>query len=101
MEERRRDNNCQIYRTREVVTFKENNHIVSLPWPPQSPDLNPIKHLWDKSGESALTTKELFEFLVEKWNRIESEILANLVDSIPRRISAAIKAKGNPTCYYY
>ena len=35
---------ASLHQTMEVDQFKEDNDILSLP----CPDLNPIKHLWDK-----------------------------------------------------
>lgn len=37
--------------------------------------------------------------LEEEWEKIEPEILTNLVESMPRRIEAVIEAKGYPTRY--
>ncbi len=37
--------------------------------------------------------------LEEEWNKIEPEILKNLIESMPRRVQAVIDSKGNPTKY--
>ncbi|GES76419.1 transposable element Tcb1 transposase [Rhizophagus clarus] len=42
---------------------------------------------------------ELMEVLVEKWDKIEPEVLVNLVESMPRRVQAIIDSHGNPTRY--
>jgi len=100
------DDNCRIHRARIVNTFKEENNISSLSWPAQSPDLNPIENLWAHLEKKVRERKnlpknrnELFAALNEEWIKIDSEVLANLVDSMPRRVKEVIKAKGNPTRY--
>lgn len=87
-----------------VKRFLENNNINVLQWPPQSPDLNPIEHLWDeldrkvpKSKRRSL--KEYRAALFEEWVKIEPDILITLVDSMPQRLEAVIKANGGPTRY--
>ena len=35
-----------IHRARVVRSFFQQHHITTLDWPPYSPDLNPIKHMW-------------------------------------------------------
>ena len=42
---------------------------------------------------------DLFAALEEEWYQIDIETLANLVDSMPRRIDAVKKSKGYPTNY--
>lgn len=77
-----------------------------LEWPPQSPDLNPIEHLWDvlKRKLASYETQprrihELWERIEEEWSRISKEECLSLIESMPRRIEAVLKAKGRNTKY--
>lgn len=90
--------------SRVVKQFLDADNVTVLEWPPQSPDLNPIEHLWDeldrripKSKRKGL--KEFRTALFEEWNKIEQNVLKTLVDSMPRRLEAVIQAKGGPTRY--
>jgi len=42
---------------------------------------------------------ELWDRVVEEWNKIPAETCQNLIESMPRRIEAVIKAKGGHTKY--
>jgi len=42
---------------------------------------------------------ELWDRVAEEWNAIEPEVCQNLIESMPRRIEAVIKAKGGHTKY--
>ena len=77
-----------------------------LRWPAQSPDLNPIEHLWDhlkrKLNEYEVSPKgihELWERVEKEWNGISEEVVQNLIASMPRRCAAVIKAKDGHTKY--
>ena len=77
-----------------------------LEWPPQSPDLNPIEHLWDvlKRRLGSYSTPpqgvhELWQRVEEEWRKISKEECLALIESMPQRIEAAIKAKGRNTKY--
>jgi hypothetical protein len=77
-----------------------------LDWPSQSPDLNPIEHLWkqikDQMKKRKLRPKnetELFQHIKEEWEKFPKERLEKLIDSMPRRCQAVIKNKGGPTKY--
>lgn len=100
------DDNAPVHRANLVLEWKEENLIPSIPWPAQSPDLNPIEHLWDHLGRKVHEHKprpknknELITVLKEEWLNIENNYLEKLVNSMPSRIEAVIENKGNPTRY--
>jgi transposase len=77
-----------------------------LDWPAQSPDLNPIEHLWAmlkrrlnqyETPPSGMT--ELWDRVQEQWNAITVNECERLIESMPRRIEAVLKAKGLWTDY--
>lgn len=75
-----------------------------LPHPPQSPDLNPIEHLWEELDRRVkrrpISNKsELKQALIEEWQKIGEETTKKLVHSMPNRLDAVIKQKGLPTKY--
>lgn len=72
--------------------------------PPCSPDLSPIENLWSivkrkLAGNRFKTKAELWTAIDTAWNSIRLGTLISLVDSMPRRLNAVIKAKGGPTKY--
>ena len=42
---------------------------------------------------------ELFNILKEEWFNTSQERINKLIDSVPRRVGAVLKNKGNPTRY--
>ena len=100
------EDNAPIHTAKKTIKWKLDNSIICLPWPSQSPDLNPIEHLWDElerrvRGRSHLAKNqtELFDFLLEEWKKIPADTIANLVNSMPRRLQAVCDANGYPTSY--
>jgi transposase len=72
--------------------------------PPQSPDCNPIEHVWDyldrKLRETPISsTAELRKRLQDEWNQIPVQFLEDLVLSMPRRLEAVLNARGGHTKY--
>ncbi|KAJ4426496.1 hypothetical protein ANN_27310, partial [Periplaneta americana] len=70
--------------------------------PPQSPDLNPIKHLWSKLKENihknTISSKEHLKTVVlEELRNFTPQQCKMLVNSMQRRCQAVIKAKGYAT----
>ena len=68
--------------------------------------MNPIEHLWNhlkrKLGEyevPPIGILELWERVEEEWNKISAEVCQNLIESMPRRAAAVVKAKGGYTMY--
>jgi transposase len=77
-----------------------------LDWVAQSPDLNPIEHLWDHVQRSlrALpvhpkSVPDLWEKLQQVWENIDLSVIDKLYESMPKRIAAVIEAKGGYTTY--
>jgi transposase len=77
-----------------------------LEWPSQSPDLNPIEHLWHhlKLKLSRYETKasgvgELWERIDKEWNSLTTEECVRYIESMPARVQAVLEAKGGQTRY--
>ncbi len=73
---------------------------------PQSPDLNPIEHLWDVvewdiciMDKQPTNMQQLRDAIMSIWIKISEECFQHLVQSMPRRIKAVLKAKGGPNRY--
>jgi hypothetical protein len=82
------------------------NNVDILPWPAFSPDLSPIEHLWDKLDRrvrkrhpAPTTIGELRQALREEWNNISIREINGLINSMHRRIRAAMAANGGHTRY--
>ncbi|UYV61852.1 hypothetical protein LAZ67_1006856 [Cordylochernes scorpioides] len=76
-----------------------------LPWPPYSPDLSPIEHVWDIIGRrlhalpQPRSEDELWQMVERDWRAIPQDAIRTLIDSLPRRVAACIAVRGGPTCY--
>ncbi len=80
--------------------LEHDNEFTLLKWPPQSPDLNPIEHLWDVVEREIrimdvqpTNLQQLRDAIMSIWTKISEECFRNLVESMPRRIKAVLKAK--------
>lgn len=80
------------------------NEIKKLNWPANSPDLNPIEHLWEVLKRCFLGTGQrskeaVFAAVKNVWEEIPPQTVANLVASMPDRLKAVIEAHGGHTKY--
>jgi hypothetical protein len=85
---------------------REVNEVESVPWPPQSPDLNLIEALWGEIetelGEAIgrVNDLEVLQIMIKNaWNSIPVDRLDSLIRSMPRRLAAVIAAGGHATPY--
>ncbi|CAH1996830.1 unnamed protein product [Acanthoscelides obtectus] len=46
--------NARPHVARVTIDFFQHNDVTLLPWPPRSPDLSPIEHVWDMMGRRLL-----------------------------------------------
>jgi transposase len=100
------EDNAPCHKAITADRWKEENHVVVLPWPAQSPDLNPIENLWQDlkrrlrlNHNKSKNQTELFNILKEEWFNTNPERINKLIDSMPRRVDAVLKNKGNPSRY--
>ncbi|UYV64751.1 K02A2.6-like [Cordylochernes scorpioides] len=70
-----------------------------LPWPPYSPDLSPIEHVWDIIGRrlhalpQPRSEDELWQMVEREWRAIPQDAIRTLIDSLPRRVAACIAVR--------
>ena len=93
-----------VHKARTIKTWLDEFGVEELDWPAQSPDLNPIEHLWDElerrlraRPSRPTSVPDLINALQNEWAPIPTETLQNLVEGLPRRVEAVIAAKGVPT----
>lgn len=72
--------------------------------PPQSPDLNPIEHLWNevdrrlrRSKRKPTSKSDLWEKIQEIWYGIEPDVVRKLIRSMPQRALDVYHARGGHT----
>uniref|UniRef100_A0A3Q3JTD4 Transposase Tc1-like domain-containing protein n=1 Tax=Monopterus albus TaxID=43700 RepID=A0A3Q3JTD4_MONAL len=77
-----------------------------LTWPPNSPDLNPVEHLWDVLEKqiqdmeaSPHSLQDLKDLLMTSWCQIPEDTFRGLVESMPQRVRAVLAEQGGPTQY--
>ena len=82
------------------------NDIDVMDWPPYSPDLSPIEHLWDELDRRVRrrrnvpqTLGQMRQALQEEWNNIPLAKINKLIDSMTSRVRSAIAVRGGHTRY--
>lgn len=98
--------NASIHNAQKVDKWFKDNNIKKMEWPPQSPDLNPMEHLWNyckrelnKYEEHPKSMKELWQRFEDIWANISHDTCKDLVESMQNRCQAVIDTKGGPTKY--
>ena len=89
-----------------AMKFWSTSDITLMKWPSQSPDLYPIEHIWarvktniSKKGRPIQGMVELWDLVKSEWKKLSVSDCRTLIDSMPRRIEAVIKARGLWTKY--
>lgn len=98
--------NAPCHKAKKVKAWFDKKKIPLIPWPAQSPDLNPIEPLWDEldrriraRDRPPQNLTELKQALQEEWIKIPGEVYRKLIDSMPSRVAAVISSHGRPTRY--
>lgn len=104
--------NAPCHRSQITQENLQGRGIRTIPWPPYSPDLNLIEHVWawmktyinnvfsrlcyDPQKISLTNLRQLVE---EAWNAVPDDFIKKLYESWWDRCDAGISAGGGPTWY--
>ena len=94
------------HRARIVDNFLQLNGVQQLEWPPMSPDLSCIEHLWDILGRAVnkhiyqhTRLADLQRLLLQEWAAIPQRQIQRLVNSMRRRLNECRVNLGGYTHY--
>jgi hypothetical protein len=100
------------HRSFETTDNLYRRNIPTIDWPPYSPDLNLIEHVWHWMRRyiqeqyftayydaSRISLQELKRIIQEAWDAVPDSYIESLFESWWKRCQAVIDAKGGPTKY--
>jgi hypothetical protein len=96
--------NAPVHKARSIQKWFVKISVEELDWPAQSPDLNPIKHLWDdlehrlraRPNRPTLVPDQT-KALVAEWKKVPAAMFQHQVESLPRRVGGCYSCKRGPT----
>ena len=101
---------CHVSRLTQLNLHRR--RIPTIEWPPYSPDLNLIEHVWVimkrhiqnnylriSYDNHTISRSDLKLLIQEAWDLVRDEDIAALYDSWRDRCDAVIRANGGPTSY--
>jgi transposase len=105
--------NAPIHTAKKVSKWFQERAIPVLDWPPYSPDLNPIEHVWatmkqwfhdnypqlKEMEDSQAAYDKLARVIVEAWEAIPQDCTDGLIKSMDNRVNAILDAEGWHTKY--
>ena len=100
------DDNARPHRAGIVNDRIEYHGITRMEWPPCSPDMNCIEHMWaemsrrlNRLQQPPQTLQQLANALQAIWETIPQDFINILIRSLPNRVRALRRARGGPTRY--
>ena len=98
--------NARLHVAHICTDLLTENDIYVMDWPPYSPDVSPIEHLWDELDRHVRrrrnvpqTLGQMRRALQEEWNNIPLAKINKLIDSMMSRVHSAIAVRGGHTRY--
>lgn len=105
--------NASIHTSIQAQEFLIDHGIWTMDWPPYSPDLNPIEHLWHRLkrimykeypqfnnlGKSIEEMAAFYRALKKAWLKIPKSLIKKVILSMPNRLGACRKSRGQQTKY--
>ena len=104
--------NAPCHKSKLTQSNLQRRRIPTIDWPPYSPDLKLIEHVWvlmkrhiqdhyvkTSYNKQTISRCDLRELIQEAWDLVRDEDIAVLYDSWRDRCDAVIRANGGPTHY--
>lgn len=97
--------NAPCHAAKKTLNWFRSNNVELLDWPSNSPDINPIENIWQIVKRKVAELKpsnidELKAEITRVWcTEVTVAYCNHLVDSMPQRMAAVLKACGYPTKY--
>ncbi|KAK7096582.1 hypothetical protein V1264_005860 [Littorina saxatilis] len=100
------DDNTPPHRSATVNTFIQQARVNGMLWPANSPDLNPIEHMWDElccrvqqHHPLPANLSQLLQWLQQEWNGVPRAFICNLIHSMRKRCVECLAHNGGHTRY--
>ena len=86
------DDNDPKHTSKVVAKWLRDNKVKVLEWPPQSPDLKPLEHLWAELKKLVRARRptnltQLHQLCQEEWAKIHPTYCDKLVESHPKHLT--------------
>lgn len=98
--------NARPHSASVVTDYLHEVGVTTMDWPPRSPDMNPIEHVWDMLKRRIRARdpppdnlQQLETAAKEEWNNIPQDDIKTLIRGMNRRIEALLRARGSNTRY--
>ncbi|KAK7109366.1 hypothetical protein V1264_013416 [Littorina saxatilis] len=89
-----------------INTFIQQARVNRMLWPANSPDLNPIEHMWDKLCRRVqqhhpppANLGQLLQWLQQEWNGVPRAFICNMIHSMRQRCVKCLAHNGGHTRY--
>ena len=101
--------NAPIHTALKVRDWFEIHGVEVMEWPPYSPDLNPIEHLWFRlkelvfehhpelmqiGGTDDKVREAMIHAMQDVWPQVGRELMHDLIDSMTTRVNCVLEAEG-------
>ncbi|PIO62907.1 hypothetical protein TELCIR_15514, partial [Teladorsagia circumcincta] len=98
--------NAPIHVSQSTLMWFSRHHVPLLPWPANSPDLNPMENVWGfmirriyANSAQFHTVRELKTALIEVWYNGNEDFIGNLYKRLDNRIFEVIRRNIGPIDY--
>jgi len=98
--------NARPHTARLCTDYLQQNDVLIMAWPPNSPDVNIIENLFDvlkrrirNHQPAPRNLEELYQVACQVWDNIDQNEIRQLFKSCPARCQAVISQRGHSTRY--